>query len=254
MNDYIYPVTLDYDRELLYEICHGIKQWPRYTSDGGQTFFSTHRDIVFPINLEAIRIKNRLLESTTYSFSYVPPGHETGWHTDYTRGCTLILPIDQTPHLIKFKINEQDVEYYYSTPVLTNAKTWHNGVNYSHTPRFNLLFHFDKSYEHVVEMAKTGKLVTEWMQDYNICQQFDSDMLRRYFVTHNNVNTCDILITDDLVLARQHVEKFVIFIGDYQTEFTTIIISTNTKHRDIVQAVKYMLDSPCAINCISIGE
>jgi hypothetical protein len=208
---------------------------------------------VFPISIEAIRIKNRLLDSTTYSFSYVPPGDETGYHTDSTRGCTLILPIDYTKHLIKFKIDGEELDYYYSNPVVTNAKTIHNGVNYSDQPRYNLLFHFDKSYDEVIQMAKTDTLVTRWTQDYNICQTFNSDMLKQYFNTHTDIDRCDILITDDISLARQHLSKFIIYIGDTETEFHTIKIANNIKHRDIVQAVKYILDSPCNVHCISIS-
>jgi len=255
MDDYIYPITLDYDREFLYETISDIKHWPQYTADRGKTFFSTHRDIVFPVSIEAIRIKNRLLDSTTYSFSYVPPGHETGWHTDFTRGCTLIVPIDTTPHLIRFKVNDEEVDYYYSNPVVTNAKTWHNGINYSDKPRYNLLFHFDKSYDEIVNMEKTDTLVTKWTQDYNICQTFDNAVLKAYFNTHSNADACDILITDNIFFAKQHKNKFVIYIGDHPSdEFTTVKITQNVKSRDIVNAVKYILDSPCNIRCISIGE
>ena len=72
------------DKKLLNDYISSIKVWPDYSPDGGKSILQ-HKDILFPINLEAWRIKAFLRESSTYSFSYVPPGAETGFHSDSNR-------------------------------------------------------------------------------------------------------------------------------------------------------------------------
>lgn len=252
MDDYIYPIKLTYNRQFLFDTCKELIHWPKYTNDRGKTFFSTHRDILFPINIEAIRIKNTLLESTTFSFSYVPPGHETGWHTDYTRGCTLIVPIDENPHLIRFEIGNTIVDYCYTTPVLTNAKTNHNGVNLTEHDRFNLLFHFDKSYDHIKMLADENKLVTLWKQDYNIFSDLEVSLIDQFFDTHNDLELADIVLTSNKDLAIKAQDKFVIFVGNSVCGNTTILISDKTNDKDIVNSIKFILDSPGCITSIDL--
>jgi hypothetical protein len=252
MDEYIFPVLLNYNREFLYETCKDLVHWPEYTNDRGKTFFSTHKDILFPINIEAIKIKNTLLESTTFSFSFVPPGHETGWHSDYTRGCTLIVPIDTHPHLIQIDIDGKVVDYFYDSPVLTNAKSFHNGVNKSTYNRYNLLFHFDKSYEEIKQLVNEDKLVTIWKQDYNIFSNINIDMIDRYFDTHDDINSSKIIITSDKNLAMATNDKFVIFLGQEVLGNTAILISKNTKNKDILNSIKFVLDNPMILKSIDI--
>ena len=253
MDDYITTVDIEYNREYLYECCLDIKHWPIYSNDRGKTLFSEHKDIVFPLNVEAIKIKNKLLHTSTYSFSYVPPGHETGWHSDFTRGATLILPIDPNPHLIKFKINDRDFDYYYSTPVLTNADSIHNGVNYTDHPRFNLLFHIDKPYHDIKQIIKDDHFISKWKQDYNIGQCYKNDMVKKFFDTHDDLDLASIIITDDDTIAeRYRFDKFIIYIGN-NINYTSIVLKNNVKDKDIVNAVKYILDSTCQISRIDLG-
>jgi hypothetical protein len=252
MDEYIFPVRINYNRDFLYETCKELVHWPDYTNDRGKTFFSTHKDILFPINIEAIKIKNTLLESTTFSFSYVPPGHETGWHTDYTRGCTLILPIDSHPHQIRFNINNNFMDYFYHNPVLTNAKTIHNGINATNYDRFNLLFHFDKSYEEIKNLVIKNKLVTLWKQDYNIFSDINIKMINQFFDLHDDFNSAKIIITSDKNLAKLTEDKFIIFVGDEILETTTILVSSKTKDKDILNTIKFILDNPVIIKSIDI--
>lgn len=254
-DEYYYTVDIEYNKEFLYDICVDITHWPMYSNDRGKTLFSTHRDIVFPVNIEAYRIKNKLLTTTTFSFSYVPPGHDTGWHTDFTRGCTLICPIDPNPHLIRFRKDDgSEFDYWYTGPILTNAKTLHNGMNPTDHPRFNMLFHIDASYKEVLKMIKEDRFITKWKQDYNICQLYDSPMVNKFFDTHSDVESCSILVTDNYKIATSNASKFIIFIGEYTGEFTTITPTRTTKERDICQAIKYVLDSPVKIKNIVLGE
>lgn len=251
-SDYIFPVNIEYNRKYIENTISRIKNWPIYSSDRGKTFFSTHRDIYFPINAEAIKIKNKLTESTTFSFSYVPPGHETGWHSDYNRGCTLILPIDCNPHLIKFKINDSEHDYYYSQPVITNAKTFHNGINYTEHNRYNLLFHFDVDYYKILNLVKNDQLVTKWVQDYNICLTFDFPLLEQYYKTYKDIHESDIIITNDVEIAK-NTKKFVILIGEIVDNVSCITHQDNTPQEDIINAVKFILDSPGFIKHINLG-
>lgn len=226
IDDYIHPVTISYNRELLQQIVNRIKIWPSYSPDSGKTTLD-HKDILFPVNLEAYRIKNFLLESTLYSFSWVPPMTETGYHTDSNRGCTLILPIDNIPHLIQFKDNDQTFDYYYSGPVLTNGKTYHNGINNTNHDRFNLLFHFDKPYSYILELEKQDKLVSKWSQSYPIKSNIKNDLLYRYFnLTNMSDTTIDYI---DGGIAINQTQKIL-----YKT----------ASDFDICQSIKYMLDNP----------
>lgn len=253
MDEYIFPVDIEYNREYLYECCLDIKHWPIYSNDRGKTLFSEHKDIVFPLNVEAIKIKNKLLHTSTYSFSYVPPGHETGWHSDSTRGATLILPIDPSPHLIKFKVDDTDVDYFYSTPVLTNADSYHNGVNYTDKPRFNLLFHIDKKFHDMKDIIKRDDFITKWKQDYNIAQVYTNSMVKHFFDTHNDIENSSILITDNTELADMHNDKKIIFIGNHKAH-TSIILKHGVKDKDIVNTIKYILDSTCNIKQVILGN
>lgn len=250
--EYCHPVDIEYNKDFLYNSCLKIQNWPIYSNDRGKTFFSTHKDILFPINIEAYKIKNKLQTTTTFSFSYVPPGHETGWHSDFTRGCTLICPIDPNPHLIEFKNGDEEIPYWYSGPLLTNAKSYHNGKNPTPNPRFNLLFHIDMSYNDTLELINKNQFITTWKQDYNICQRYDSKMLETYFDTHNDIENCSILITDDYETATKNSNKFVIFIGQKLGNIPTITLN-DADDADLCQAVKYILDSPCSINHLDLG-
>jgi hypothetical protein len=252
MDDYIVTVDIEYNREYLFECCQSIKHWPLYSNDRGKTLFSEHKDVVFPLNVEAIKIKNKLLHTSTYSFSYIPPGHETGWHSDFTRGATLIFPIDPNPHLIKFKIGSKEVDYYYSTPVITNADSIHNGVNYTNEPRYNLLFHIDRPYAEIIDIVNNNDLISKWKQDYNIGQHYDNDMVHKFFDTHSDLGNAAIIITDNVYIADTHKDKFVIFIGNNEN-YTCIDLKQNVKDKDIVNAIKYILDSTCNIKKMVLG-
>jgi hypothetical protein len=224
MDECIYPIDLEYNREILKECIERIDIWPEYSPDKGNTILD-HKDILFPINIEAYKIKNSLLESTTYSFSWVPPFSETGFHTDATRGCTLIVPIDDTPHLIKFEGKE---DYYYNFPVLTNAKTLHNGINYTDKNRYNLLFHFDKSYNEVVNLAKNNKLVTNWIQIYPLTLNFENKIIQKYFNCNNSgVNIID-KVCDGLISIN----------------YSRTIKYEKSNDYDICLAIKYMIENP----------
>jgi hypothetical protein len=224
MDDCIFPVDLEYNRTVLQQCVESIDIWPAYSPDAGKTVLA-HKDILFPINIEAYKIKGSLLDSTTYSFSWVPPNSETGYHTDATRGCTLIVPIDDTPHLIKFEGRE---DYYYSSPVLTNAKTVHNGVNHTDKHRFNLLFHFDKSYEEIVYKIKNNSLVSKWIQTYPITLEFDNSVIERYFNCDNSGKNKIKNPNDGMITINDN--RFIIYksANDY----------------DICLAIKYMIENP----------
>jgi hypothetical protein len=252
-DDYIYPVDIKYDRKFLYNTISRIRNWPIYSADRGKTFFSTHSDIYFPANAEAIKIKNSLLNTTTFSFSFVPPGHETGWHRDLNRGCTLILPLDNYSHLIKFKIDNDEHDYYYDTPVVTNAKTYHNGVNYTSSHRYNLLFHYDIDYYTLVENAKNNLLQTEWVQDYNICLTFDFDRVKDYFNTHSDIDTAQTILTNDATFAKT-TNKFTILLGDRLNGIPSILYEHDTPAEDIINAIKYIIDNPGNIKLIDLGK
>ena len=244
INDFVYPINLDYDREYLHWVCKNIKHWPMYSADRGKTFFSDHNDIFFPANVEAIKVKNKILHSTTFSFSFVPPGKETGWHVDEFRGCTLMCPLDTEPHLIKFDIDGKEIDYFYDTPTLTNGIHWHNGINHTKENRYNLLFHFDKDYKEIKQLNDNDDLVFRWQQDYNICQFYDNDVLQKYFNTHQDIDNCNILITDKDI----DTECTVIFIGDTHKEYDHNILCNDKM--SVVQAVKQILDSPVKIKRI----
>lgn len=223
MDDYIFPITIDYNREILQQYISLIDVWPSYSPDGGNIILD-HKDILFPINIEAYKIKGQLLESTTYSFSWVPPRSETGYHTDKTRGCTLILPIDDSPHLIKFEGRE---DYYYNGPVLTNAKTIHNGVNHTDKHRFNLLFHFDKSYEDIKNLALTDNLVTKWIQTYPVKLNFDNNVIQKYFNCSDSGTVVIDKTNEGLMINSNRLIKY-----------------NRANDYDICLAIKYMLDNP----------
>lgn len=224
MDDCIFPISLDYNRKVLQDCVSSIDIWPSYSPDGGKTVLD-HKDILFPINIEAYKIKGSLLDSTTYSFSWVPPHSETGYHTDATRGCTLIVPIDTTPHLIKFEGKE---DYYYSSPVLTNAKTLHNGVNHTDKHRFNLLFHFDKSYNEIVSKAKNNTLVSEWIQTYPITLEFENTVIEKYFNCDNSkINTISKITNGLLLLNHSRTIKY-----EKSTDY------------DVCLAIKYLIENP----------
>lgn len=223
MDDCIFPVKIDYNREVLQQYISSIDVWPSYSPDGGNIILD-HKDILFPINIEAYKIKGQLLESTTYSFSWVPPNSETGYHTDKTRGCTLILPIDDTPHLIQFEGKE---DYYYNSPVITNAKTVHNGVNYTDNNRFNLLFHFDKSYDYIKQLASNDKLVSKWVQTYPVKLNFENHIIQKYFNCDNtSINVIDKTDTGLSINSNRYI--------NYK----------NANDYDLCLAIKYMLDNP----------
>jgi len=249
-NDYIYPIELDYNKQLLAKTVARIKNWPMYSADRGKTFFSTHRDIYFPINAEAIKIKNSLIQSTTFSFSCVQPGNQTGWHFDANRGCTLILPIDSNPHLIRFKIDNQELDYYYTGPVLTNANVMHNGINHLKQDRYNLLFHFDDSYQNVISSVKDGKFVTIWNQDYNICLLCDFPIIKQYYNTHSDQNTASVIITDDKELAERS-NVFTILLGSKSDRVTSITFDQSDEI-DIMDAIKFILYSSSTIQHIGL--
>jgi len=247
MDDYIYAFEMKYNREYLFDTVRQITHWPAY-ADPNTAFKTSHRDILFPIDMEAIKIKNSILTSTTYSFSVVPPGHETGWHTDKNRGCTLILPINPEPHLIKFNVDENIIDYYYDGPVITNAKTLHNGINHTDVNRYNLLFHFDLPYHDVMDLIKNNNLIDDWKQTYDIALFYDSPMISEYFNTTTDIENASILITDDIELANSYENrKFIIFIGDSNKKFVEVI---GKNHNEIIKTIKFILDCPFKIKSV----
>jgi hypothetical protein len=251
-DDYIYPVDISYNRQLIYEKIQRIRYWPMYSADRGKTFFSNHRDIYFPIHAEAIRVKNSLIESTTYSFSWVPVGHQTGWHSDANRGCTLILPLDPEPHLIEFEIAQQIHQYYYTGPVLTNAKSWHNGINHSNSNRFNLLFHFDRSYDFMKESAKANTMVTVWQQDYNVCSFVDFKMIAEFYNSHTDIEQANVLLTHDKHQAESF-DGFAILLGDQSNRVSSITYMNDTPQTDILDAIEFILNGPGNTIHINLG-
>jgi hypothetical protein len=60
MDDCIYPVEIDYNRQILNDIVSRIEIWPLYSPANGKTVLE-HKDILFPANLEAYRIKSLIL-------------------------------------------------------------------------------------------------------------------------------------------------------------------------------------------------
>lgn len=225
-DNYVYPVDMYYNRTILKNMIDRIKIWPVYSPDLGNTILD-HKDILFPINLEAYRIKSLLLESTLFSFSWVPPMSETGYHSDSNRGCTLILPIDDIPHLIKFYDHREFYEYYYSTPILTNGKTIHNGINNTDHNRFNLLFHFDKPFDYVVKLIKNDTLVSKWTQMYPIKSNIDNAVLRNYFNLTANADVCINYVNGGISINNSQTIEY-----------------TSANDFDVCQAIKYMLDNP----------
>lgn len=231
MDEYIYPIDIKYNKKLLYDSVSKISVWPFYSPDNGKTVLQ-HKDILFPVDSEALRIKGLIRESSTYSFSLVPPNHSTGMHTDKNRGCTLILPIDPNPHLITFDIDGKEIEYYYDSPVLTNAKTTHNGVNHTNENRYNLLFHFDKSYKEIVQMAKEDKLVSKWIQMYPVQSYIDNKYIEDYFsitnTAENIIKYCENGISVN--------DKFIFYstASDYEIcQAIKILLETNIKRIDL---------------------
>lgn len=250
----ITQVHVPYNRQYLLDTVRRIQHWPSYTQDRGKTFFSTHKDIYFPVNVEAIKIKNLLTRSTTFSFSWVPPKEETGWHTDFNRGCTLILPLDDADHLISFDIDGNHYDYYYNSPVITNAKSWHNGINYTDQDRLNLLFHFDYDYDYIKQLDKNDELVTKWTQDYNICLTFDFPMLQEYYNTHSNIADAEVVITN-IPLPNCNKFQIVVWDKDLKLDFASVIQhDEQTLPIDIVNAVKFVLDNPNRIQSIRLGK
>jgi len=251
MDDYIFPFEMKYNREYLFDTVQKIVHWPAY-ADPNIAFRTAHRDILFPIDMEAIKIKNSLLTSTTYSFSVVPPGHETGWHTDKNRGCTLILPINPEPHLIKFQIDGNTVDYYYDGPVITNAKTIHNGINHTNVNRYNLLFHFDLSYHEVKNLIETNNLIDTWKQTYDIAVCYNSPMMKEYYNSNSDVDNSKIIITDDIELAdiySAYHDKFIIFIGNSNGKYVDVIGKNDS---ELIKVIKFILDCPFKIKSITL--
>ena len=224
-DDVIIPIEIDYNRLMLNDYVESIDTWPEYISNNT---ILEHKDILFPLNSEAYRIKTLLHKSTTYSFSCVPPHTETGFHSDSNRGCTLILPIDMNPHLIKFKIDKEIKDYLYYGPVITNAKSIHNGVNETDMYRFNLLFHFDESYEEIRDLAFSNKLVSSWKQAWPIDNQTSLQCIDDYFnptgegiiIKHieSSGNTC-------LLVDGRHITY------------------SEANNYDLIMAIKYLLEN-----------
>jgi hypothetical protein len=139
----------------------------------------------------------------------------------------LILPIDNIPHLIQFEDNGELFDYYYSTPILTNGKIIHNGVNNTPHDRFNLLFHFDKSYEYMVDLEKNDKLFSKWTQTYPIKSTIDNAVLNTYFN-----------VVDDAAVSINNITGGISINNDRQ------ILYNDANEFDVCQAIKYMLDNP----------
>jgi hypothetical protein len=248
MDKFFYKVPLKYNKHELFYSCKNIKSWPYYSNDNGHTRLVGTHDVLWPMNVEAYRIKNMLMESTNWSFSFIEPGSQTGWHTDKTRGATLIIPVDNTPHLIKFKDNNNEFEYYYDTPILTNAKFLHNGINYTNKPRYNLLFHFDTSYEILCNKIDNNTLFNTWIQYYRyyIDLKFDISL---YIKSNATIDNSDFVITDSNI---NYPEKTV-FIGNTTKEvYSNIKIINNYNLLDLVYLIKYITESPTRIRYIEI--
>ena len=233
LDNVISPVKIKYNRKLLNDYISTIKIWPDYSPDNGKSVLQ-HKDILFPINIEVWRIKAFLRESSTYSFSWVPPGAKTGYHSDSNRGCTLILPINTEPHLIKFKINDKVYDYYYDGPVITNAKSIHNGVNHTDHNRFNLLFHFDKSYDEVKELNDKDKLVSSWIQVYPIVNNTNIKAIDDYFnPTGKGI---------EINLSHPLHGKKSIKVGDRSIHYD------KANDYDICLGIKYMLENKTCLH------
>lgn len=248
MDKFFYDVTLTYNKKALQHSCKNIKSWPYYSIDNGKSNLNVAYDILWPMNIEAYRIKNMLMLTTNWSFSYIPPGSETGWHTDKTRGATLIIPVDDEPHLIKFKHDDKIVEHYYSTPILTNAKYLHNGINHTQLPRYNLLFHFEDSYEDICKKIDNKQLINTWLQYYKYYIDTEID-LSPYFLTNCSIDEADFIITDKNI----KYPKKTIFIGETADDvYSSIIIKNNINEYDIFYIIKMITEIPTPIKRIEI--
>jgi len=248
LDKFFYNVPLEYNKKALMHSCENAKSWPYYSIDGGTTDLNVAYDILWPMNIEALRIKNMLLATTNWSFSYVTPGHETGWHTDSTRGATLIVPVNNEPHLIKFKDDTNIIEHYYSTPILTNAKYLHNGINHTALPRYNLLFHFEDSYESICKKIDNNQLFNKWLQYYKYYIDTELD-LSPYFLCNCDINEADFIITDKNI---RYPEK-TIFIGEtVENTYSSIVINNNIDTYDIYLLIKIITEMPTPLKRVEI--
>ena len=246
MNKFFYNVPLDYDKNALQYACKNMKTWPYYSTDNGKDLNVAY-DVLWPMNIEAYRIKNMLLETTNWSFSYIKPGGETGWHTDATRGATLIIPVDDTPHLIKFRDAVKEYEFYYSTPILTNAKYIHNGINYTNENRYNLLFHFENSYENICKKIDNNTLMNSWFQYYKLYIDTEID-LSKYYKTNCSIEDCDFVITDKNIT---HPDK-TIFIGQTDLEVYSVLDIKEYNEYDLYYMIKMLLEVPTRVKKIIV--
>ena len=248
MDKFFYNVPLEYDKKALQYACENMRSWPYYSTDAGKTDIKASYDVLWPSNIEAYRIKNMLLASTNWSLAFIPPKYETGWHTDATRGATLIVPIDNTPHLIKFRDDVKEYEFYYSTPILTNANYIHNGINYTDKNRYNLLFHFDEKYESLCKRVDNNTLINNWIIYNNYYVDIDIDM-SNFIKTNCAKQDADFIITDKEIT---HPEK-TIFIGKTDIDvYSKLIISDNTNHYDIFTMIKTICESPTRIKKVEM--
>lgn len=242
MDKFFYNVSLEYDKAALQYACKNMRSWPYYSIDNGKTDLNVAYDTLWPMNIEAYRIKNMLVETTNWSFSYILPAGETGWHTDTTRGATLIVPVDDTPHLIKFKDGDEEIDYYYSTPILTNAKYLHNGINYTNSARYNLLFHFDNSYENLCKKIDNNSLLNTWFQYYKL--YIDTSVnLQKYYKTNCSIEDADFVITDKEPL---YPEK-TIYLGTTNKDVYSALEISNYNEYDIYYIIKMIIEMPTRI-------
>jgi hypothetical protein len=248
LDKFFYNVPLEYDKKALQHACENMRSWPYYSTDQGVTDLGGTHDILWPMNIEALRIKNMLVETTNWSFANMPPGGETGWHTDSTRGATLIIPVDKNPHLIKFRDNEKEYDFYYSSPILTNAKYLHNGINYTDAARYNLLFHFETDYETLCKKIDSGNLLNTWLQYYKY--NIDTDInLSSYFNTNCTLQDADFIITDKNI----HFPDKTIFIGNTDVDvYSNIVLENNYNENDLYMLIKTITESPTRIRKVVI--
>lgn len=245
MDKFFYNVPLEYDKKSLQYACENMHSWPYYSTDNGKTDLNVAYDVLWPMNIEAYRIKNMLAETTNWSFSYILPKGETGWHTDSTRGATLIVPVDDTPHLIKFKDDNEEIEHYYSTPILTNAKYLHNGINHTDTARYNLLFHFDNSYENLCKKIRNNSLLNTWFQYYKFYIDTDID-LQKYYRTNCSIEDADFIITDkDIVYPKK-----TIYLGKTDKEVYSVLELQDYNEYDLYYLIKMITEMPTRIKKI----
>ena len=237
------------------EACQSVRIWPSYSLDGGKTLIGT-KDVLFPLNVEACRIKNRLMLSTTYSFSYIPPLKETGWHTDERRGCTLNIPIDENPHHISFKNKGEIIKYSYIQPTLVNGKIPHNGSNPTDWDRYNLLFHFDLDFHAVKNLYQEGNFISSWQQIYNMYHQVDGKIFTYIFgPSAKNPEKADIIVTEDSSLANRFPGK-TIFITESEKNFdclSTVIIDGKYSEVDLCHLIKLLVETRTPIKRIRFG-